>query len=95
MSQMLLTHCDCCGLPVDPQTMEDCPRCHYPVEPDKEEHFLQSAIGDLRRVANYGGENMRVAELLRRYELRLQTVRQLKAITVVAVPPVPVAAHHP
>jgi len=95
MSQMLLTHCDCCGLPVDPQTMEDCPRCHYPVEPDKEEHFLESAIGDLRRVANYGGENMRVAELLHRYELRLQTVRQLKAITAVAVPPVPVAAPSP
>ncbi len=95
MSQMLLTHCDGCGLPVDPQTMEDCPRCHYPVNPDKEERFLQSAISDLRRVANYGGANLRVAELLRRYELRLQTVRQLKAITAVAVPPVPVAAPSP
>ncbi len=30
----LLSHCDCCGLPIDPEAGEDCPRCKYPITID-------------------------------------------------------------
>jgi hypothetical protein len=90
--KQLLIRCDCCGLSVDPQTAENCPRCNYPVNPEKEERFLESAINDLQRVANYGGENIRVAELIRRYQLRLNAVRHLEVLISPAVPLVPVAA---
>src|SRR5258706_15316299 len=40
MIQMQVSpHCDCCGLPINPQTGEDCPRCKYPVNFAKEERF--------------------------------------------------------
>jgi len=87
MKQTFTPHCDCCGLPVNPQAMEDCPRCHYPVNPDKEVRFLESAISDLQRVAGYGGANLRVADLVIRYQSRLYTLRQLSA-TSPAVPKV-------
>ena len=92
MKQLLVAQCDCCGLSVDPQTTENCPRCNYPVNPDKEERFLESAINDLQRVANYGGENIRVAELIRRYQFRLNAVRHLKELSSPVVPLVPVGA---
>ena len=61
MIQMQISpHCDCCGLPINPQTGEDCPRCKYPVNFAKEERFLARALQDLQRVATYGGENMTV-----------------------------------
>src|SRR6266446_405521 len=85
MKQTFTSHCDCCGLPVNPQAVEDCPRCHYPVSPDKEVRFLESAISDLQRVASYGGANLRVADLVIRYQSRLHTLRQLLA-TSPAVP---------
>ncbi len=85
MKQTFTSHCDCCGLPVNPQAVEDCPRCHYPVSPDKEVRFLESAISDLQRVAGYGGANLRVADLVRRYQSRLHILRQLSA-TSPAVP---------
>jgi hypothetical protein len=72
--------------------MEYCPRCNYPVNLDKEERFLKSAISDLQRVANYGGGNMKVDDLIRRYHFRLNAVRHLKALISPAVPQVPVAA---
>ena len=90
--KQLHVRCDCCGLSVDPQTTEHCPRCSYPVNPDKEERFLESAINDLQRVVNYGGENIRVAELIRRYQLRLNAVRHFKVLISPAVPLVPVGA---
>src|SRR6266487_2431894 len=92
MKQLLVAQCDCCGLSVDAQTTENCPRCNYPVNPDKEERFLESAINELQRVANYGGENIRVAELIRRYQLRLNAVRYLKELSSPVVPLVPVGA---
>src|SRR5260370_24208791 len=85
MKQTFTSHCDCCGLPVNPQAVEDCPRCHYPVNPNKEVRFLESAISDLQRVAGYGGANLRVADLVKRYQSRLHTLRQLSA-TSPAVP---------
>src|SRR5258708_20263032 len=85
MKQTFTSHCDCCGLPVNLQAVEDCPRCHYPVNPDKEVRFLESAISDLQRVAGYGGANLRVADLVIRYQSRLHTLRQLSA-TSPAVP---------
>src|SRR6266566_5715439 len=92
MKQLLVAQCDCCGLSVDAQTTENCPRCNYPVNPEKEERFLESAINDLQRVANYGGENIRVAELIRRYQFRLSAVRHLKELSSPVVPLVPVGA---
>src|SRR5260370_29396384 len=47
--------------------------------------FLESAISDLQRVAGYGGANLRVADLVKRYQSRLHTLRQLSA-TSPAVP---------
>ncbi len=95
MIQTSTPHCDCCGLPVNPQAIEDCPRCHYPVNPDKEEHYLETAISDLQRVANYGGVSMRVVDLIHRYQVRLNTLHELKAITVPAVKPLPLTAQTP
>ncbi len=95
MKQTLISHCDCCGMSVDPQTTENCPRCNYPVNPDKEEHFLESAINDLQRVAKYGGGNMKVDDLIRRYQFRLDAVRHLKTLIAPAVTPVPAGAEAP
>ena len=71
MNKTFVFRCDCCGLIVDPQVTEDCPRCKYPVKADKEERFLQSSIHDLQRVSAYGGGNLKVDELIRRYQSRL------------------------
>ncbi len=90
MIQSPAQHCNCCGLPVNPLVMQDCPRCNYPVNPGKEERFLESAIHDLQRVAHYGGANMRVVDLIHRYQSRLDTLSQLKQMVA---PNVPVA--HP
>src|SRR6266487_4661354 len=95
MKQTLVFRCDCCGLSVDPQTTENCPRCNYPVNPDKEELFLRSSIHDLQRVSTYGGDNLKVDELIRRYQFRLNAVRHLKTLISPAVPPVSVEAQAP
>ena len=95
MRQTLVSHCDCCGLAVDSQTTQICPRCNYPVNPDKEERFLESTINDLQRVARYGGGNMRVEDLIRRYQFRLDAVRHLKALIAPAVSPIPVTMEPP
>ncbi len=89
MKQRLTPRCDCCGLPVNPQAVEDCPRCNYPVSPVKEARFLESAISDLQRVADHGGANLSVRDLVYRYQWRLHTLQQLLAVAP-AVSPVPV-----
>ena len=66
MNKTYVFHCDCCGLIVDPEVTEDCPRCKYPVKQEKEERFLESSIHDLQRVSAYGGGNLKVDELIRR-----------------------------
>src|SRR6266487_2575932 len=95
MKQTLVFHCDCCGLTVDPKKTEDCPRCKYPVKPDKEELFLQSAIHELQRVSTYGGGNLKVDELMRRYQSRLNVVRHYKTLTSPTVLPVAAGAQAP
>ncbi len=95
MNQTLVSHCDCCGLSVDPQTTENCPRCNYPVNPNKEELFLQSSIHDLQRVSKYGGGNLKVDELVRRYQFRLKAVGYLKTLISPAALPVSVEAQAP
>ena len=72
MTQAVFSFCDCCGLTVDLKQVELCPRCQYPVDPEKEQRFLESSLRDLRRVARYGGALVTVAALLQRYEGRLQ-----------------------
>lgn len=91
MIQERVTHCDFCGLVIE-QAEEDCPLCHYPLDPEKEERFLLSAINDLQRVVTYGGSNLRVIDLLRRYQSRLDVVHRQRAIAVPAPATPPVAA---
>ncbi len=95
MSTTFVFHCDCCGLIVDPKVTEDCPRCKYPVKPDKEELFLQSSIDELQRVSAYGGGNLKIDELIRRYQFRLKAVRQYKTLLSPTVLPVSVEAKAP
>jgi len=90
MIQKPAVYCDCCGLPVDPLTMEDCPRCKYPVNPAKETRFLESTIHDLQRVAYYGGANIRVVELIHRYQWRLNHLLRMKIMPASTMPSVPV-----
>jgi hypothetical protein len=90
MLQTPTLHCDCCGLSINPQAGEDCPRCGYPISLAKEERFLSTAISDLERVATHGGANLTVASLIARYQTRLsylQKVRE-KASVVVNTPTV-------
>ncbi len=84
MLQTPTSHCNCCGLPIDPQVGENCPRCNYPISPPKEELFLESTLRDLRRVATYGGANITVAGLIQRYQTRLNFLRHLKISAAVA-----------
>jgi hypothetical protein len=65
------------------------------VDPDKEELFLELAVNDLQRVAKYGGGSMRVEDLIRRYQIRLHALHQLKAFMSLAVPTASVAAQAP
>ncbi|HEY6284958.1 MAG TPA: hypothetical protein VIX20_04805, partial [Ktedonobacteraceae bacterium] len=95
MKQTFVFRCDCCGLFVDPKKTEDCPRCNYPVKPDKEELFLQSTIHELQRVSTYGGGNLKVDELIRRYQSRLSVVRHYKTSISPTVLPVAVEAQAP
>ncbi len=89
MIQTFIPRCDCCGLPINMQSGENCPRCGYPIIASKEEHFLESATRDLQRVAAYGGANMTVAGLIHRYQARLNYLRQSNAARVTAyMPPV-------
>jgi hypothetical protein len=91
MQQAPVSSCDCCGLPLAAGMGEDCPRCHYPIQPAKEEHFLESAIHDLQRVATHGGAYITVAALIHRYRLRLAYLRQLKMSASLASVPMPPA----
>lgn len=78
MAQMTLSHCDCCGMLVDLARNESCPTCKYPVNPEKEQLFLETSLRDLKRVVRYGGYSLRVMDLVNRYEGRLQFLYHLK-----------------
>ena len=95
MNKTLVFHCDCCGMIVDPEVTEDCPRCKYPVKSVKEERFLQSSIHDLQRVSTYGGGNLKVDELILRYQSRLYVVRHFKTLISPTILPVTVGAQAP
>jgi hypothetical protein len=71
--------CDCCGLPVKPDSTEYCPRCHYPLSLVKEELFLEASLRDLQRVAYHGGANLTISALIHRYRIRLDYLARLKA----------------
>ena len=95
MNKTFVFHCDCCGLIVDPKVTEDCPRCKYPVKQEKEERFLELSIHDLQRVSAYGGGNLKVDELIRRYQSRLYALRHYTPFISPADPPVMVGAKAP
>ena len=92
--------CDCCGLPIKPGAGEECPRCQYPVSLVKEERFLESALRDLQRVADYGGANLTIRGLIARYRTRLNYIHILQAGVfpqkVAAIqPPLPLETKEP
>lgn len=78
-------HCNGCGLAID-QAGEDCPRCHYPLNPTKEQQFLVASINDLQRIATYGGAKLRVVDLLKLYRSRLDTLYRQQAAATPAAP---------
>ena len=84
MMSMLVLACDSCGLPIELQMGEDCPRCGYPINVLKEEQFLETSLRDLQRVATYEGANITVAGLIKRYQERLNYLRQRKTIATSA-----------
>jgi hypothetical protein len=86
-----IIQCKGCGLKID-QAGQDCPLCHYPLDPIKEERFLVAAISDLQRVATYGGARLRVIDLLSLYRSRLDALHQPQAIAVPVPATPPVAA---
>src|SRR6202521_1264217 len=67
------SRCYYCRFPVNPQD-EFCPRCNYPVSPAKEEAFLKAELEVLRQAAAYGGANVKVSDLILRYQSRLQAL---------------------
>ncbi len=84
-----LSYCDCCSLPLSNLSSGGgCPRCGYPVDALKEERFLQTAVGDLRRVATYGGAGLTVVQLIQRYQVRLNYLQQQKALAALQEEPV-------
>lgn len=100
MAHIYISRCDCCGLEIGNMQVEVCPRCYYPVQPDKEERFLETALHDLRRVMRYGGSAITVTDLAHRYEGRLQFLLGLKSRTfappmnVPVQPPAPAITPH-
>ncbi len=68
--------CDCCGLVIDRNFGDYCPRCGYPIEINKEERFLEESIRNLQRVATYGGAQATVTTLIQRYQARHNALRQ-------------------
>ena len=85
MNKTFVFHCDCCGLIVDPEVIEVCPRCKYPVKLEKEERFLESSIQELQRVSTYGGGSIKVDELIRRYKSRLFALRHYTTVIAPAI----------
>lgn len=80
MAQIDVSRCDSCGQTVDLAQVEFCPTCQYPVNPGRERRFLEVSIRDLQRVARYGGSSLRVLDLIRRYEGRLQFLHSLDSL---------------
>ncbi|HEU0002000.1 MAG TPA: hypothetical protein VFQ36_13955 [Ktedonobacteraceae bacterium] len=78
MSQSIASRCYSCGWPVNPQEDDFCPDCHYPVSPAKEEEYLTSALASLQQAMSYGGSQLKVAELFRRYQNRLLALQKQK-----------------
>ena len=92
-----VTYCDCCGLPVQPQMGEICPRCSYPINPQKEISFLEENVRNLRRVEQYGGGRATVTNLIMRYQQRLNRLHQYVTQNLVGVSnqPSPLAIQQP
>lgn len=76
--------CDCCGVVINLQTSDYCPRCGYPISVAGEERFLEESIRNLQRVATYGGAHATVANLLQRYQTRYNVLRQQRHTAPVA-----------
>jgi len=86
------SRCYYCRFPVNPQN-EFCPGCNYPVSPAKEEAFLKAELDALRQAAAYGGANMKVSDLILRYQSRLQALHMRASKPAPALPVVQPANH--
>ncbi|WP_201387569.1 hypothetical protein [Ktedonobacter sp. SOSP1-52] len=71
--------CAGCKLPIHGSPPgEECPRCQYPVELEKEKNFLRRSIQDLVRVAAYQHRNITVGQLIVQHQARLNTLQQIR-----------------
>src|SRR5205807_4965427 len=86
------SRCYYCRFPVNPQN-EFCPGCNYPVSPAKEEAFLKAELDTLRQAAAFGGANMKVSDLILRYQSRLQALHMRASKPAPAFPVVQPANH--
>src|SRR6266702_568365 len=78
-----LIYCGCCGSLISGLTEDNCPRCAYPIQPEKEQQFLESSLQSLQRVVTYGGADITVPQLIERYTMRLQWLHELKVAPTV------------
>ncbi|GCE10522.1 hypothetical protein [Tengunoibacter tsumagoiensis] len=72
--------CDCCGTPVDVQAASVCRTCGYPVDRVQEIVFLQQQVQNLQRVADHGGAQITIAQLIERYRRRLLQLTQASVV---------------
>src|SRR5947209_15037414 len=86
------SRCYYCRFQVNPQN-EFCPLCNYPVSPAKEEAFLKVELDALRQAAAYGRANMKVSDLILRYQSRLQVLQRRASKLAPALPVVQPASH--
>ena len=87
--------CAGCKLPINGSPPgEECPRCQYPIELEKEKSFLKRSLHDLVRVATYQHRNVTVGQLIVQYQARLNTLQQvrLEAPAPMPLPPPPAPA---
>jgi hypothetical protein len=77
-----LPRCDCCGLQISAQQADSCPRCKYPTDVSKEEHFLASSIADLQHVEVNGGGAFPIPVLLKLYQSVTSVLPDLQRIAL-------------
>lgn len=71
--------CAGCKLPIyGSPPGEECPRCQYPIELEKEKGFLRRSLQDLVRVATYQHRNITVGQLIVQHQARLNTLQQIR-----------------
>src|SRR5579872_4642853 len=86
MQKVIAFRCYYCGLPVNPQQVDFCPHCHYPVSPAKEEEYLTATLASLQQAMSFGGAQLKVVDLVQRYQKRLSVLRKLSTVPSASTP---------